>query len=350
VRGPFSRTSGRVLALSCAVAAALWAAAGGGARRPQPDVQHLRRSATSLAARRHAALLDLYSIETRLTAQRARLTALRGAVAEEELARRRVRQQLGIAARAHRFSQQQLAERLTELYERGSVDPVAIVLGASSLDEAVSSIDALDRSAEQNRVVIRATLRSKRKLTQLGRRLAARTAQLVSLRRQAEASVAALEEAQAQHVTLAADLRRREQLTRRQIATLDATARAAQAKTQQLTAASDAADPPAAPAPGGAPAAPASSVPPAGGTKLTVTATGYSMQGHTATGLPVGWGVAAVDPSVIPLGTRMTVPGYGEAVAADTGGSVRGATIDLWFPTLAQARAWGRRTVTIALH
>ncbi len=43
----------------------------------------------------------------------------------------------------------------------------------------------------------------------------------------------------------------------------------------------------------------------------------------------------------------MTIPGYGEAVAADTGGAVIGATIDLWFPTLAQANAWGRRTVTI---
>ena len=76
----------------------------------------------------------------------------------------------------------------------------------------------------------------------------------------------------------------------------------------------------------------------------------YSLPGHTASGLPVGWGVVAVDPSVIPLGTRLTVPGYGEAVAADVGSGVRGAMIDLWFPTLAQARAWGRRTVTITLH
>ena len=67
-------------------------------------------------------------------------------------------------------------------------------------------------------------------------------------------------------------------------------------------------------------------------------------------GCPVGWGVVAVDPSVIPLGTHMTIPGYGEAVAADTGGAVVGATIDLWFPTVAQANAWGRRTVTIVLH
>ena len=77
---------------------------------------------------------------------------------------------------------------------------------------------------------------------------------------------------------------------------------------------------------------------------------GTRSAGRTSTGLPVGWGVAAVDPSVIPLGTHMTVPGYGEAVAADIGGAVRGAVIDLWFPTIAQANAWGRRSVTIVLH
>ena len=86
---------------------------------------------------------------------------------------------------------------------------------------------------------------------------------------------------------------------------------------------------------------------PAGGRTLTVVATGYDLPGRTATGLPVGWGIAAVDPSVIPLGTRIVVPGYGVAVAADTG--VYGSSIDLWFPTAAQAFAWGRRTVTIAL-
>ena len=83
---------------------------------------------------------------------------------------------------------------------------------------------------------------------------------------------------------------------------------------------------------------------------MTVVATGYALRGRTATGAPAGWGVVAVDPSVIPLGTSMTIPGYGSGVAADTGGGVRGAMIDLWFPSTAQAAAWGRRTVTITLH
>ena len=87
-----------------------------------------------------------------------------------------------------------------------------------------------------------------------------------------------------------------------------------------------------------------------GARTVTVSATGYSLPGRTATGLPVGLGVVAVDPSVIPLGTKMTIPGYGEGVAADTGSAVQGYEIDLWFPTVAAALAWGRRTVTITLH
>ncbi len=81
-----------------------------------------------------------------------------------------------------------------------------------------------------------------------------------------------------------------------------------------------------------------------------MTITGYALPGRTATGIPVGWGVAAVDPSVIPLGTHISVPGYGDAVAADVGGSIVGSRVDLWFPTVAQAHQWGLRTVTIALH
>jgi len=61
-------------------------------------------------------------------------------------------------------------------------------------------------------------------------------------------------------------------------------------------------------------------------------------------------GVIAVDPAVIPLGTRVFVPGYGSAVAADVGSAIRGAIIDLWMPSTAAARAWGRRTVTITVY
>ena len=84
--------------------------------------------------------------------------------------------------------------------------------------------------------------------------------------------------------------------------------------------------------------------------RIKVDAVAYSLPGKTALGIPVRKGVIAVDPQLIPLGTRMHVPGYGHGLAADVGVAIKGRIIDLWFPTRAKARAWGRRTVTITVY
>ncbi|MDI3256551.1 MAG: ubiquitin-like domain-containing protein [Kyrpidia sp.] len=85
------------------------------------------------------------------------------------------------------------------------------------------------------------------------------------------------------------------------------------------------------------------------GSALTMVATAYTGGGTTATGHVPGRGTVAVDPSVIPLGTRLFIPGYGNAVADDVGGSVRGNHVDLYFPSEAEARAFGRRMITVYL-
>jgi resuscitation-promoting factor RpfB len=87
---------------------------------------------------------------------------------------------------------------------------------------------------------------------------------------------------------------------------------------------------------------------------LSMVATAYTAScggcsGVTASGRPAGHGVVAVDPRVIPLGTRMYIPGYGHAVAGDTGGSIHGHRIDLGFDSSAQAYRFGRRSVTVYL-
>lgn len=71
--------------------------------------------------------------------------------------------------------------------------------------------------------------------------------------------------------------------------------------------------------------------------------------GFTATGQRAGYGLVAVDPRVIPLGTRLYIPGYGFAVAADTGSAIVGDRIDLGYPTAWQADAWGVRNVQVFL-
>ena len=84
--------------------------------------------------------------------------------------------------------------------------------------------------------------------------------------------------------------------------------------------------------------------------KLKVDAVAYSLPGSTALGIPVRKGVVAVDPRLIPLGTKIHVPGYGPGIAADVGYAIKGRIIDLWFPTTAAARKWGRRKVTITIY
>ena len=84
--------------------------------------------------------------------------------------------------------------------------------------------------------------------------------------------------------------------------------------------------------------------------RLKVDAVAYHLPGKTALGIPVRMGVVAVDPKLIPLGTKLHVPGYGPALAADVGYAIKGRIIDLWFPSTAQARQWGRRTIAITIY
>ena len=79
----------------------------------------------------------------------------------------------------------------------------------------------------------------------------------------------------------------------------------------------------------------------------TFEATCYSLRGTTASGRPVGEDVVAVDPRLIPLGTRLHVEGQGERIAADTGGNIDGRRIDVWKPTSTQCAAFGRRSLRV---
>ena len=67
----------------------------------------------------------------------------------------------------------------------------------------------------------------------------------------------------------------------------------------------------------------------------------------TAMGIPATYGIVAVDPAIIPLGSRVYIPGYGEALAADTGGAIYGYRIDLCMEDYWQAMDFGRRNVTV---
>lgn len=90
-----------------------------------------------------------------------------------------------------------------------------------------------------------------------------------------------------------------------------------------------------------------------GGRSFTMVATAYSNLGNgkwgsqTATGVTCRRGIVAVDPRVIPLGTRLYVEGYGECRAMDTGGAIKGMRIDLFMDRESECNRWGRRRVQV---
>jgi 3D (Asp-Asp-Asp) domain-containing protein/septal ring factor EnvC (AmiA/AmiB activator) len=310
----------------------------GGAESPSGvhnEADSLRAANGSLSAQERATWLNLVSLETRLEQSRvalARLTARAHAIAEK---RAEAQLTLGIARRALRISEERLAMRLRALYEHGESDPLAVVLGSSSLGEAIEGLESLDRAAGQDKDYVLQAKRARAKLVSLTRALAAREAEARQAQDAAAATAAALAQARREQASALARIQAEQRSNSARAASLDGEARSLAASGVTAAAQSK----PALPAP-----------PTAGGRTLTVMATGYSLPGTTATGVSVGWGIVAVDPNTIPLGTHMTIPGYGKGVAADTGGAVVGAHIDLWFPTRAEALAWGSRTVTITLH
>jgi 3D (Asp-Asp-Asp) domain-containing protein len=282
-----------------------------------------------LGTRTHQALLSLYALDSQLQAWRARLGSLQAAEAALRARQASLRSELRADEASFKTSRRSLVLELRAMYEQGNVDPVAVVLGAKSLGTGLSQLDYLSRAADQSGQIVAATAAAHRHLLRSQYLLAVE-------KRRLDRSLAAARQAEERLTTAAASraayissLRAQERLRAEQIRSVESQAQAAQQKSQTLQ-------------------QPTASTP-TGKRQLTVSATCYDLAGRTATGMPVGPGVIAVDPSVIPLGTKMYVPGYGNGVAADVGGGIKGDIIDLWM-TPSQCAAWGRRTVTITLY
>jgi 3D (Asp-Asp-Asp) domain-containing protein/septal ring factor EnvC (AmiA/AmiB activator) len=299
------------------------------------EAERLREQNDSLAARSRSALLDLYSLERRLARAEARVAALQARSAalerEEASSQRRLRIARADLAQAER----QLGLRLSELYMRGEVDPIAVLLAAESLDDALSAFDGLTRLANQDASILGQLRDARRALQDAVAAVAARQAALDGVLAQAEQEQAALAAARSERAGYIASLAGRRALNAEQIARLSA----------QAERASESTPPAPEPEPESQPPGPR----PPDGSPVTVDVVAYCGGVGTASGLPLGWGTVAVDTDVFPFGTKMYIPGYGDGVAADRGTAIIGKIIDIWFPTCGQARAWGRKTLTITV-
>src|SRR5512133_1964462 len=340
---PTVRRPRRLALAACSVVAlgiALPASGAGPSSSLRQQAQRLTQENTAIASHSRAAVLMLYSLDSRLTEAQGRLAAVRAQAAAVDRQAAETRRELRIAKGVLATSEADLAARLRALYEQGDSDPLAVVLGAKTLDDALTAMQTANAAAATDRAIVARARASRDRYAALRDRLTVRAEKLRALQASVSETVNALASAKASRVAYLQQLAAQRSLNQAQIGSLESRAQSIEAKARRVAVAQTVS----------AVSSPAPAPIEAGPGTMTVTATAYTLQGTTATGAPVGYGVVAVDPSVIPLGTRMTIPGYGEGVAADTGGAIQGAVVDLWFPTAAQAAAWGRRTVTITLH
>jgi 3D (Asp-Asp-Asp) domain-containing protein len=323
-------------------------------------VAHAGPTAAAIGTHEQAALQSLFATDAALARARAQADAAQARLVRARDDLHAVRQQLDVAVANQRAPQRALAARLNEIYRTHPLDTLGVLLASRSWSQASASLDLLNRLSRQDSLLVRSARQWRTALKGRSRTLRAAEGRARDVQGAWEARAATLGRAdQAQRALLARF--RREHV--RALAALAAAARRAVVRSRTIVrpephGGGSTAAPATAPVTTAASTAPAATTAPAPapkapslapGTTLSVTSTAYSLPGHTASGLPVGVGICATDPRVIPLGTRFDVPGYGSCVAADTGSSVVGADIDIWMPN-AQAAVYGTQTITITFR
>lgn len=335
-------THGRRGAFALAILVVIAALSTGVVATAQPPDPTLE----DLSSAEAAAVADLVAAEAAVAAAQARSAALDAQAAEARDAARDAERRSAVAQENARVARRALAERIEVLYRRGGSDPLLVLLSADSLALALAELGVLHRAVLRDRALAQETATGIRRARDAGREADAEAA-----RREAAAAAAA-EEREALSAARAADEQtlqqvraaladRRRALERVENAAAEVTATVTSINESAATGAM---------APQAAASSTATTTTSAdGGRTLRVKAYAYTGGGLTASGIPTGPGRCAVDPSVIPLGTRFEVPGYGTCLAADTGYLIDGATIDVWLPTQADTTRWGIKYLDIII-
>jgi septal ring factor EnvC (AmiA/AmiB activator) len=220
-----------------AVGAVLIAGTSAGAKnaaslRSQAD--QLRAQNATLDAASHRALLELYALDAKLARSRQRLDQLQ--VQQIAMAKQQHTDELalGLARSSEQKAQKALFDRARALYIEGDPDPLAVILNASSLDDLISTIDGVNRLAQQDEMIITQLRRSQQSLQEAMTALEKRQAALAKLTEQAQQAAASLASARTEKLQYLTSLSRRKAFNARQIASLASAASQAEQKAQSF--------------------------------------------------------------------------------------------------------------------
>ncbi|MDO8735589.1 MAG: 3D domain-containing protein [Thermoleophilia bacterium] len=235
-----------------------------------------------------------------------------------------------------------LEKRLRGTYKSNDVGYLEVMMGAGDFSDFLNRVDMINLIADEDRELIVSVQDAKQGIEEKIASLSEMQNQLAASIEELSAAQGNLLGAQNRQQSFVSSLEYEKLSADGQLAQLQAEAADIEARMNQIQQSAESSDDS-----GGYVENP--SPPSGGGSSSTFESTAYCLGGTTATGMPVGRGIIAVDPSVIPLGSRVHVSGYGDAIAADTGGAIQGNIIDVWLPC-GEAYSWGRRTVTVTVY
>lgn len=303
------------------------------------SAEELETRSQELNDQYNQALMDLVAVDSQVGISNAEITSVQQQ--QQEI-------QDSIEAEKQNVQQMQqhleerkgvLEKRLLSTYKSDSTGIIEVIMGAEDFSDFLNKVDMVSAIAEDDRNLIESIKDQKQDIEDEIASLQEKQMELENLVTELASAQENLLTAQAQQQAVLGSIQSERDLNAEQQAQLASQAASIEANMNSIQQQSSS------PGDSGGGYNP----PAGGGSNITVTSTAYCLAGTTATGMPVGRGIIAVDPGVIPLGSRVHVSGYGDAIAADTGGSIVGNKIDVWLPC-GEANAWGVRTVTVTIY
>jgi len=299
----------------------------------QEEISGKQNQITELRSEEKALLADLVALESQLQQNQQELGMLQKEISSTQIELIEVQQAYQDKKVELKEKSETLHKRLESIYTESRFVNFEFIFSCKDIASLLSRIDYLGLIADQDSKLVQKISSEKESLEKTEAKIEQDKRELMELEANCKSTKAELDSKIQEKELLINDVRARKLQTEENLQTLMNQATAIRANMDRIQ-------------------------PTSRGTargSLRMLATGYcpcarccgKSTGITASGLPAGKGVVAVDPKVIPLGTKLYIAGYGEAIAGDTGGNIVGNRIDLGFDSHSQALSWGKRWVIV---